>query len=94
MTRTVGVDSIVHGTFDETEKIRALATEHDIVVDCASSDISVTNAIIAGLNQRPTGSTKIFHHMSGAGNFVDGGLGEPVVNAHVFNVSQRSRGCD
>lgn len=90
MTKTVGVDKIVHGEFDDTEKISALAAEHDIVVDCSWHNLSLTRAIIAGLKQRPAGSTRILHHVSGAGNFIDGGVGEPVPNARMFNVSHRA----
>jgi hypothetical protein len=37
LTETAGVKRIVHGTFDEKEKIVALAKEHDVVINVGSS---------------------------------------------------------
>ncbi|KIX95724.1 uncharacterized protein Z520_08431 [Fonsecaea multimorphosa CBS 102226] len=66
-----GVKRIVHGTFDERDKIVALAKEHDIVINVGSSwDVPLSEAIVEGLNQQPE-EKKTLIHMSGAGNFVD-----------------------
>jgi hypothetical protein len=89
MTLTVGVDKIVHGTFSEAEKISALAKEHDIVINIGSSwQVPLSEAIIAGLLQKPAGSKPILIHISGAGNFIDHWTtGEANPNAKVWNVS-------
>jgi hypothetical protein len=89
MTLTVGVDRIVHGTFSEAEKISALAKEHDIVINIGSSwQVPLSEAIIAGLHQKPAGSKPILIHISGAGNFIDHWTtGEANPNAKVWNVS-------
>lgn len=92
LAETAGVNRIVHGTFDETEKLAALAKEHDIVINVGSSwDPVPSRAIIAGLNERPAGTKSTLIHMSGAGKFVDtesdNGIANP--NCKVWNVSQR-----
>jgi hypothetical protein len=90
LTQTAGVKRIVHGTFDEHEKISALAQEHDIVINVGSSwDVPLSEAILKGLKQRPDGKKTTLIHMSGTANFVDesradGGHNE---NAKVWNVS-------
>ncbi|KIW78506.1 hypothetical protein Z517_08343 [Fonsecaea pedrosoi CBS 271.37] len=69
---TAGVKRIVHGTFDEKDKITALAREHDIVINVGSSwDVPLSEAVVAGLNQQPQEKKKTLIHMSGTGNFVD-----------------------
>ncbi|OAP56050.1 hypothetical protein AYL99_09229 [Fonsecaea erecta] len=69
---TAGVKRIVHGTFDEKDKIVALAKEHDIVINVGSSwDVPLSEAIVEGLSQQPEEKKKTLIHMSGAGNFVD-----------------------
>lgn len=69
---TAGVKRIVHGTFDEKNKIVALAKEHDIVINLGSSwDVPLSEFIVEGLNQQPEGKKKTLIHMSGTGNFVD-----------------------
>jgi hypothetical protein len=72
LTETAGVKRIVHGTFDEKDKIVALAKEHDIVINVGSSwDVPLSEAIVEGLNQQPEGKKRTLIHMSGTGNFVD-----------------------
>jgi hypothetical protein len=72
LSETAGVNRIVHGTFDEKNKIAALAKEHDIVINVGSSwDVPLSEAIVEGLNQQPDGKKKTLIHMSGTGNFVD-----------------------
>ncbi len=69
---TAGVKRVVHGTFDEKEKIVALAKEHDIVINVGSSwDVGLSEAIVEGLNQQAEGKKTTLIHMSGTGNFVD-----------------------
>lgn len=69
---TAGVKRVVHGTFDEKDKIVALAKEHDIVINLGSSwDVPLSESIVEGLNQQPEGKKKTLIHMSGTGNFVD-----------------------
>jgi hypothetical protein len=69
---TAGVKRVVHGTFNEKEKIGALAKEHDIVINVGSSwDVPLSEAIVEGLHQQLGGKKKTLIHMSGTGNFVD-----------------------
>ncbi|KAI1611505.1 hypothetical protein EDD36DRAFT_420456 [Exophiala viscosa] len=69
---TAKVDKVVHGTFDETDKIVALAKTHDIVINVGSSwDVPLCEAIVEGLKQQPNGRKRSLIHMSGTGNFVD-----------------------
>jgi hypothetical protein len=92
MTSTVGVDKIVHGDFSEAGKISALAKEHDIVINIGSSWlVPLSEAIVAGLSQKPAGTKPILIHISGAGNFIDHWTtGEANPNAKVWNVSEIS----
>ena len=70
--KTAGAKRVVHGAFDETEKIVALAREHDVVVNVGSSwDVPLSEAIVEGLIQQPEGKKRTLIHMSGAGNFAD-----------------------
>jgi N-acetyl-gamma-glutamylphosphate reductase len=72
LTTTASAAKIVHGTFDETNKISALAAEHDIVINVGSSwDVGLSEAIIAGLKKEGNGEGKVLIHMSGTGNWVD-----------------------
>ena len=89
MTSIVGVDRIVHGDFSEAEKISALAREHDVVINIGSSwFVPLSEAIIAGLSQKPAGTKPILIHISGAGNFIDHWTtGEANPNAKVWTVS-------
>ncbi|KAK4941151.1 hypothetical protein LTR10_018824 [Elasticomyces elasticus] len=69
---TAKVDKVVHGTFDEKDKIVALAKTHDIVINVGSSwDVPLSEAIVEGLKQQPDGKKRTLIHMSGTGNFVD-----------------------
>ena len=69
---TAGVKVIVHGMFDEKDKIVALAKEHDIVINVGSSrEVGLSEAIVAGLNQQAEGKKPTLIHMSGTGNFVE-----------------------
>lgn len=69
---TAKVNKVVHGTFDEKDKIVALAKTHDIVINVGSSwDVPLSEAIVEGLKQQPGGKKRTLIHMSGAGNFVD-----------------------
>lgn len=89
LTQTAGVKRIVHGTFDEHEKISALAQEHDVVINVGSSwDVGLSKAIVKGLKQRPEGRKTTLIHMSGTGNFVDESTanGSHNENAKVWNV--------
>lgn len=92
LKETAGVSKIVHGTYHETEKLSALAKDHDIVINVGSSfDPVPSQAIVDGLSQRPAGSMKALIHMSGAGNFVDTTSDTGIANpqAKVWNVSSR-----
>src|SRR5450759_1670579 len=60
LTNTAGVSRIVHGTFDETTKISALAAEHDVVINVGSSwDVGLSEAIVAGLKKDKNGEGKV-----------------------------------
>ena len=84
----LGANRIVHGTFEESEKIRALAKEHEFVINAGSSfDPVLSAAIIAGLKERPAKSKGTLLHISGAGNFIDGGTtGVANPSGKVWNV--------
>lgn len=92
LTSTAGVSKIVHGTFNETEKLSALAKDHDIVINVGNSwDPVLSEAIVAGLKLRPEGVQTTLIHMSGGGNFVDTTNSSGITNpkAKVWNVSGR-----
>jgi hypothetical protein len=92
LLNTVGVSKIVHGTFDEAEKISALARDHDIVINVGSSlDPTLSEAIVSGQKQRLPGPKTTLIHMSGAGNFIDSTYrtGSTNVESKVWNVSCR-----
>ncbi|KAH8705805.1 hypothetical protein BGW36DRAFT_368196 [Talaromyces proteolyticus] len=68
----VGVDTIEHGAFEDTAKVRALAAEHDIVINTGSSfDPTLSQAIVEGLKQRRGSQKGTLIHVSGGGNFID-----------------------
>jgi hypothetical protein len=72
--RGLGNTTIVHGTFDQLDKIERLASSHPFVFNFAASmNVPVTEAIIRGARTRKvqTGATSVVYHLSGAGNFVD-----------------------
>ncbi|TAQ84489.1 hypothetical protein B7494_g7180 [Chlorociboria aeruginascens] len=70
--KTSAVARVVHGEFSEHAKTKALAEEHDIVINVGSSgDDSVTEAIMEGLKKRPAKSKSVLIHMSGTGNFLN-----------------------
>ncbi|KPI38087.1 uncharacterized protein AB675_1069 [Cyphellophora attinorum] len=72
LSETAAVKRIVHGSFDEKDKIVALAKEHDIVINVGSSwDVPLSESIVEGLKQQPEGKKRTLIHMSGTGNFVD-----------------------
>jgi hypothetical protein len=90
LTQTAGVHRIVHGTYDELDKVASLAKEHDIVINVGSSwDTKLSEAIVAGLNQRPDDKKTTLIHMSGAGNFVDATWTDGAFHeeAKIWNVS-------
>lgn len=64
---------IVNGTFQETQKLADLSAEYPIVINAAdSTDNNLTAAIVEGLNNHK-GPKPTLVHVSGAGNFLDGG---------------------
>lgn len=87
-TSEVQAERIVHGTFDESEKIKALSKEHDIVINAASSfDPTLTEPIIAGLTEN-SNPKPVLIHLSGGGNFIDHGkTGAFNASSKVWNVS-------
>lgn len=67
-------DRIVHGTLADTETIRALSKEHDIVINAVSSfNGELVDLIISGMEERPASSKGTLIHLSGTGNFIDYG---------------------
>ena len=85
----LGVNRIVHGMFEESDKIRALAKEHEFVINAGSSfDPTLSAAIIDGLKGRPAESKGTLIHISGCGNFMyRGTTGVANPNGKVWNVS-------
>jgi hypothetical protein len=72
LSSTAGASRIVHGSYSEASKISSLAKEHDIVINVGSSwDVGLSEAIVAGLNERDEDKKSILIHMSGTGNFVE-----------------------
>lgn len=86
---TIGFDRIEHGTFDDTDKIRQLSSEHDVVINAAwSFSAEPTASIIQGLKERRQKVQKqgTLVHMSGCGNFIDGRMdGKFDVDGRVWN---------
>lgn len=89
---TARVDRIVHGSFSDTELVRTLSKEHDIVVNAASSfDGDFVNVIISGMEEHPASNTGTLIHLSGTGNFIDfGTTGNFNPKSKVWNVSSSS----
>jgi nucleoside-diphosphate-sugar epimerase len=79
--------AIVHGTYADTTEVQQLVSKHSIVVNVGSSwDTALTGAILRGAQVEAGEKKKILIHMSGAGNFVDGGKsGNYVPQEHPFN---------
>lgn len=80
---------VVHGTFEDIDKIADLCSKHSIVVNAADSEnVALTKAILDGLKrQKPQKPTLL--HVSGGGNFFDGGNdGNLLESAKTWNVSQ------
>ena len=97
LTKSVGVNRIVHGDFSESEKISKLAAEHEIVINCGSSwDVPLTQSIIRGLKARTAEGKKkpSLIHVSGTGNFVDERKdGKYAGDSKVWSVSQLRASC-
>ncbi|KAH0831669.1 hypothetical protein AYO21_01867 [Fonsecaea monophora] len=71
---TANVDRIVYGTISDTELVRSLSKEHDIVINAITSfDGDFVKNIIAGMEERPEQSKGTLVHISGTGNFIDHG---------------------
>lgn len=69
----LGGVTIAHGDFSDLEAIEKLSSNHNIVLNCATStNAPVTAAILRGIRNTKTPKKPILHHLSGAGNFVDG----------------------
>ncbi|MCJ1278759.1 hypothetical protein MMC21_006577 [Puttea exsequens] len=88
----LGNVTIIHGTFEEYDRIKQLAATHDIIINCAASfNPPLTTVILEGIkNTKATTAPKkpILLHLSGAGNFVDHSkTGEYVPKEHQFNDS-------
>ena len=88
----LGNVTIIHGTFEEYDRIEQLAASHAIVINCAASfNPPLTSVILKGI--RNTGAVKsskrpILLHLSGTGNFVDHNrTGEYLPRHHIFNDS-------
>ncbi|KAI0485307.1 hypothetical protein GGR56DRAFT_681511 [Xylariaceae sp. FL0804] len=70
--KSVGVDRIVYGSFDDRARVSELSKTHDIVVNAGvSHDGAFANAILDGQKQRPGDSKGKLVHISGTGNFLD-----------------------
>ncbi|KIX93585.1 uncharacterized protein Z520_10763 [Fonsecaea multimorphosa CBS 102226] len=84
---TAKVDRIVHGTISDTELVRSLSKEHDIVINSVTSfDGDFVKTIIAGMEERPEHSKGTLIHISGTGNFIDHGKsGSFNPNSKVWN---------
>ena len=83
----LGKTTVVHGTFDEHDKLESLSATHSIIIDCAASfQPLVSEAILRGINRTETSRKPILLHLSGAGNFVDHSkTGDYIPQAHPFN---------
>ena len=88
----LGNMTIIHGTFEEYDRIEQLATSHEIIINCAASfNPPLTSVILKGIqNTKAVKDSKkpILLHVSGAGNFIDHSrTGEYIPNKHKFNDS-------
>ena len=96
---TAKADRIVHGSISDTELVRSLSKEHDIVVNAITSfDGDFVANIISGLEERSEDSKGTLIHVSGTGNFIDyGKTGAFDSDSKVWSVSMasivESRGC-
>ncbi|KIW19596.1 hypothetical protein PV08_00169 [Exophiala spinifera] len=71
-TTTAKADRIVHGSFSDTDLVRSLSKEHDIVINAATSfDGSFVDLVISGMEERPETNKGTLIHISGTGNFID-----------------------
>ena len=90
--QALGGTTIVHGVFDDLDKIEELAAAHAIVLNCAASmNVPVTEAILRGAItfKKATGKNSVLYHLSGAGNFVDNSRsGSYVPTKHRFDDAQ------
>jgi nucleoside-diphosphate-sugar epimerase len=79
--------AIVHGTYADTTEVEQLVSKHSFVINVGSSwDTALTKAILRGAQVESGEKKKTLIHMSGAGNFVDGGkFGNYVPQEHPFN---------
>lgn len=88
-THTAAIEAtgakVVKGTFADVDLIADLSSKNDIVVNAADcDDQGLTNAILKGIQAAGKKGTII--HISGAGNFLDGGkTGAVVPNAKTWN---------
>jgi nucleoside-diphosphate-sugar epimerase len=74
--KKLGNVEIVHGDFEKNIKeLEDLVSKHAVVINGATSrDVPVNEAVLRGIARRnQTGAKTILIHLSGAGNFVDGG---------------------
>ena len=71
----LGNVTVVHGDFEEHDKLAELSASHSIIIDCAASFFpQVTEDILRGVRQTKFPKPPpILLHLSGTGNFVDGG---------------------
>jgi hypothetical protein len=88
-TSTAHEDRIVHGSIADTELVRSLSKEHDIVINAITSfDGDFVANVISGMEDRPQNSKGTLIHLSGAGNFIDySKTGNFNPNSKTWNVS-------
>ncbi|KAK4691689.1 hypothetical protein P7C71_g5361, partial [Lecanoromycetidae sp. Uapishka_2] len=70
----LGNTTVIHGTFEEFDKVENLASTHSIIINCAASfNPPLTEAILKGIRATKITSHRkpILLHLSGTGNFVD-----------------------
>ncbi|EXJ81067.1 hypothetical protein A1O3_07355 [Capronia epimyces CBS 606.96] len=72
--KSAAVDRIVYGSFSDTDLVRSLSKEHDIVINAATSfDGDFITQVIAAMEEKPEHSKGTLIHLSGTGNFIDHG---------------------
>ena len=86
----LGNVTIIHGTFEEYDRIEKLAASHEIIINCAASfNPPLTSVILRGIQKTQAVKAPkkpILLHLSGTGNFVDHSTtGEYLPRDHVFN---------
>jgi hypothetical protein len=86
-------DKIVHGVFEDSATLQALAASHDLVINTGSSfDPTLSRALVDGLKHRKGIEKGTLVHISGSGNFIDGAVdGKFNPKSKVWNVRC---GCD